>query len=495
VAERLNDDKIPIPYELKGPTFDETQFAVGRFPPPSETWALADLSEANLVVVSRSIRIEPNRLLQFRRATFYVNGTKTLSMPYHVMSLDQNSIFPEQVVGVGAQGVSVDFPFYYDVRPSAVGTLYVRRSARIGESAYSVRPGFYLDMVQTYNGARNSSGTVEVNGITRSDWGVRLRHAQQLGPNTTGSAFVDLPDHRSLFVTTQATRAFKTFSLNGVLSATRSPRTTLVYASNPANPTTPTIPTIPGTVSDPTVPPQTTLVEQNGTSGDLRAQIYGETYGRTFLNVKPVLYSVNASISRQSLFGPSGFANGVLHSESVGTRLYTVPLPVARETTFTQSLTLGNAWSQASGQVNTSARGITLLGTSALNRNIGSLGSVGLTYDYTQLPLGYGTGVAAATGKHRVGVTGFLGQGESWGLQLTGSRGLDVSQTTLYSNLLFRISGPWRGRATLTYSEFSGVRYQDIEYALIRRISGRDFAIYYSTTSRRFQLDLSGARF
>jgi hypothetical protein len=172
-----------------------------------------------------------------------------------------------------------------------------------------------------------------------------------------------------------------------------------------------------------------------------------------------------------------------------------MPLNVARQTTFTQSLTLGNAWTQASGRVNAAASGITLLGTSALNRNLGSRGSVGLTYDYTQLPLGYAPGVAAANGHHRLGVTGFLGEGDAWNFQMTGSRGLDVDQTVIYNNLLFRISGPWRGRATLTFSQFAGARYTDIEYALIRRIAGRDFALYYSTTSRHFQLDLSGARF
>jgi hypothetical protein len=135
-AER-DVDGLPRTLILSGPALDEAAPGPSEAAPPPELWALEDLSEVSITVVAQSIALEPNVRLQFRRATFYLDGAKTLSLPFHVMSLSQESIFAEQILGYGPSGVTFDFPLFYDVRPETIGTFHVRHGARVGASAYS----------------------------------------------------------------------------------------------------------------------------------------------------------------------------------------------------------------------------------------------------------------------------------------------------------------------------------------------------------------------
>ncbi|MDX1934078.1 MAG: Ig-like domain-containing protein [Capsulimonadales bacterium] len=468
-AERIADAHVDA-FELTGLRFDPVPYPKGRQLPLGTTWNLTDLSDASIMVVSRAMLMDPGKRLQFRRATFFVDGNKVFSTPLHVMGLNQDSIFPEQVVGYTQDGFMVDFPFYYQADPSGIGTLNIRRAARVSSSAYSVRPGWSLDLTQNYSGARNAGGTVEVNGLSRQDWGMRFRHAQNLGKDTTGNLFIDFPNHRSLFLNSQASRTYKTFSLNTTISGSRSPgfRDVVTGASSPA-------------------------------SGELRQQVYAESFARPVSFLKQVHYAINANAGQQNLFGQAEIPGQPkpprnLFSQGVGSRFFTDALPVARATTVRQSVSVGRAWIQGSKTPGYGNSGFTLLGTTTLARKFGNLGSAEVNYDYTQTPLASGVNAALISGKHRLGMSGFLG-GPEWELSFTGSHSLDSPQSSISGTMQFRIAGPWRGRVIGSVSRFGILTYQEYEYALIRRVGSRDFALYYSTTSRRFQLDLTGARF
>lgn len=452
VGER-DEDGRPRPIAVAGPNLAETMPGETV---RGETFALEDLSLAALTIVARSIALEPNVRLQFRRAAFYLDGSKVLSLPYHVMALGQVSLFSEQVVGYGPNGMTVDFPLYYDVRPSAVGTLHVRRGARVGSSAYATRPGWSLDIEHAYNGSSGTDGTLEVTGVTRQDWGARWTHGQRLDARSRGSLYVDFPNHRDLFANALASRSFRGFSVNATLAGSRTALEDVVSGTRNAG-------------------------------GDWRGQVYGETDAHSVSGAGPLRYTIQVSTARQGFYGPS--AQPGYNTHTAGVRLFTAPLPLSRQSTLTQSLSVGQTFLSGS---RARKGGASILGTVALNHALGRQGSTSLTYDYTQTPQ---QNVTLASGQHRLGANLFAARGDRWNLSLTGTHTLDGAYSTLYGNLSFGLGGPWRGRVALTASRFSGFRYQDVEYALVRRIAGRDIALYYSTTSRRFQLDLTGARF
>lgn len=471
VAERMVEEGRPAPFYLKGRALEETPWEENRVHPSTVYWTPEDLSEASITIVSRSIAIAPNGTMQFRRATFYVDGNKTFSVPFHVMSPDQDSIYKEQVVGLGPNGITVDFPYYYDVRPRAIGTVYLRHGARISSSAYSNRPGWWFDMLQSYNGARGTNGSFELLGLSRPDWSARFRHGQSLDKNTTASLYMDFPYHRDAFVTSQLSRSFKSFSLSGTLAASR-------YQG----------------ALDPITG------ERGKASGDIRGQILAETVDRPMFKTKTVRYTLNASGARQSFYSGNALARGVLNSQTVGTRMYTTPFTVSKQTSFTQSLSVGHTWIQGKvGSVGVS-EGASIFGTSALRRDFNGGNSAVLTYDYTQTPLlqtqtnnAFDSAYIAA--KHRIGLNVTVGNGGWWAVNLGGTRGLDRPQTSLNGTFDVRFGAKWRGQITTYQSAIADSRYQEIQYGIFHTIASREFGVYYSTTYKRVQFDFSAARF
>ncbi|HVK02437.1 MAG TPA: invasin domain 3-containing protein [Armatimonadaceae bacterium] len=467
VGEKFEEGKPPVAVFAKGPRLEESPYDDSMGPiSAGEFWTPKDLSASAITVVAKSISLDPGNALQFRRATFYLDGVKTLSLPFHVMNLGQESLFREQIVGYGPQGITVDVPLYYDVRPSGIGTVHFRRGARVGSSAYSNRPGWSVDVEQAYNGRNGQEGVVEVTGLSRQDWSMRLRHSQRFGEQTHGSLYVDSPNHRDLFLTSQVSRAFKGFTLNMAGSGSLSPGSR----------------------------DEATGTEFQG-AGDLRGQIYAETTPRSIKGAKAVQLSYNLGATRQYLYGANAQQRSLIDTRSATVRLYTRPITLAPKTSLSQSLSVGHTWVSSNGSsVGLSKSGASIYGSTAVNHTLGPLGSLRLSYDYTQTPLIHG-GYSTQSGRHRLGMSAFLSQGERWNFSLTASQGLDSRTASLFGSAQVAFGGDWRGRVTLSASRFGDAQYTETEFALIKRIAGRDFAVYYSTTFRRFQLDLTGARF
>jgi hypothetical protein len=471
IAQRLEDGQLHT-YAVHGVSLDETAPPSGSAPAASSQWAAVDLSAAGVTVVARSIALEPGERLQFRRATFYLDGQKTVSFPFHVMMLGQKTLFEDQLIGYGPAGPSVDLPLYFDVRPSSVGTLHIRHGARLGTSAYSVRPGWNLDVAQAYNGPHSIEGTVDVYGLTRGGWNAQVRHGQRLDAQTTGSVFLDLSTLNSLFLNTQVTRSYKTFQINATGGGTRS-----------------------GAVRDPV----SGIV--GVVSGDTHGQLNAQTYSRPLWGIPQLQYSFTSDFARQAFYGGNvSVPQGTVSSEGFGTRLFTTPLPVAHDTNLTQSVTLGRTFVQGAAalQSGIAASGPSLLGTTTLSRSLRALGSASLSYDYSQTPQILSSGITTATagiGRQRLGLGVNLGGGERWSFSASGTRALDAAQASLYSTLGFQIVGPWRGSLVLNDNTIAGLHYRDVEYKLTRRFDSRDVSLYYSTTSKHLQFDLSSVGF
>ena len=472
-GERLDEGRS-IPALLTGASGHIIASDVPAGSPPLDrsAWSLKDVSDSNVAIVARSIQLNPNNQVQFRKASFYVDGSKTLSLPLHVMDLQQGQLFREQIIGLGPTGVSVDLPLYYNMSPQGIGTLHVRRGAQVGTSAYSVRPGWRADLEQSYSGKNGMEGTVQVNNVAQGDWGVQLRHAQRFGNTTNGSLFVDFPNNRDLYVTSQMSRMFKTFSVNAVGYASRSPGYDDPLAGGKDDP-----------------------------GGILRGQLYAQTNPRVFLKQRKLLYSLSVGTSRQSFYGFKASTQGILTNNNANLRLNTTPIAIGPQLSLTQSVSIGQATlggSAVDRHVYTGpGSGMTLLGSTVVSRKFGTLGLGSLTYDYAQTPLGLGfsNGYGTAIGRHRAGLNLNLGDESKLSLSVNASQGLDVPTTTLFSNVLFGLGGPWRGRISFTTTRYGGYGYQDSEFALVRRIAGRDVALYYSTTARRIRLDFAGVRF
>jgi hypothetical protein len=461
VRERV---EVPLRDETGAPLVDET---TGK--PLTQVLELdREVIPPKLTVTAQSLALEPDNQVQFKRATIYLEGQKAFSLPYHVMGAGQQGIFRQQVLGLGPAGVVLDFPVYYDVRPTGVGTMHVRRGAQFGSSIYSVRPGWTLDLEQAYTGGRGMDGAFQLLGVSRPDFGMRLSHRQRIDDRTAASLYVDYPSRRALYGNLNLSRAFKDFLVTSLLTGSRGP-----------------------TVRD-------NQTGRNSRTSDVFGQINAETRPRQVPGVKSLQYTFSAATTQQSYFGDSAVSLGTLRTQNVGMRLIGAPVPIAHDMTFTQSASLGQTWIRGG----TSARqGIAALATSTLRRTVRGagnreLGAVGLSYDLTQQPqVGQAGTFASINGHHRLGLFTDLWNEQRWNLGLIASQGLDTPQRSIDANIGVRISGPWRLGTRFSASRISGFRFQEVEYSVIRELGGREVALFYSTVARRVQLNISGVGF
>lgn len=453
---------------------------------PEETpaWQFVDLANAPMVISAQAIGINNEGMVQFRRATFYLDGQKAYSTPYHIMTLRQQSLYREQLIGVGPTGMWLNLPYYYSVQPSGVGTLFLRRGAPFGSSVYSQRQGWNLDLEQTYNSRGAMEGQVQILNVASQQRGMRLQHNQKFDTKTDASLFMDLTGNQDIFSSSQIGHSFSAFRVNASLALNR-------YRA------------ITDSVSGQSIP----------ASGDLRLQTIAESYPRLLRPKMGVRYALTAANTNQQFFGGTG-VRPKIQTQNLGTRLFADPLKLNPTTTLTQSAVLGYTWVKApAGTSGIGQSGVSVQTTTALSRPVTwktqSLGSFQLSYDYFQTPplfiatqtgtsgsgtTGPGTVTTPRQGRQRLNATTFLNQ-DRWSFSLTGSRGLDTFQSTLFTEARTQLQGPWYGRVRWSDTRFPGAGFADLEYALIRMVNNREIAVYYSTVARRFQLDLTGLSF
>ena len=305
--------------------------------------------------------------------------------------------------------------------------------------------------------------------MSRPDWGAFLRHAERLPGKVDGNLYMDALNHRDLFATMNLSRRFGAVTLNANGSG----------SYNPAR-------------SD-------EIGNRINTGGDLRTQLYAATDPRPLASSKTVNYSLNLGTARQAYYGAPAIGRGYVDTHYSTLRLTTRQIPVARSAQLSQSVSLGQTWvvPQKTGQFNLPSSGATILGTTSLNYRFSSTGSANITYDYTQTPLTNGF-TSASIGRHRVGLTLFAEPFRRATLSVGASRGLDVVSDNVSAELNVALRGPWRTRTRLFSSQYAGAfnkRFNELEYGVFYRVGARDLGVYYSTTSRRFQFDIVGARF
>jgi hypothetical protein len=473
VGERFVEGKRHL-YQIDLNTLQETERTVEELNNPM--FLFDDLSTSAVTVVARSISIEPGRQVQLRRAQFYFLDQKGPSFPLHVMRPGQESLFPDPLLGYGPSGITFDLPLTYNATESGVGTFHLRRGASFGSSVYAIRPGWSLDMDQTYRG-RKGEGRLEAMGFSRPDWTVRWRHAERIDAHTDASLYVDTPRRRDLFLYSQLARQFSGFRLNGLTTVTR-----IAGYKDPQG--------------------------KDAIAGDKRYQLDAETNSHA-LNMPKIgamgrewRYSLTAGITKQEFLGLSRTADrGVFQTQNIATRLSARPLKVTPKTTLQRNFRLGYSWVQGGG-ASTGKTGVTLQGTLGVQQALKNGNAVQFSYDYSHVPainrVQLGTNPAFSTytrpPEHRISTVLSLGN-KNWSTYLSGSTGLDKVQSTLFGETRAHVYGPWSARVRIARSQANGFRFQDVETGVIRDFSGREVALYYSTLLKRFQLDLTGARF
>lgn len=406
---------------------------------------MADITDARLMVTAREVLLFPGEKLQFKRPRFYQDGQALFSMPFYSLGLFSTQLFSDQFVSVGTQGVGVDLPLYYNMTPGSTGVVRLREGERSG-SVYATRPGVSLDLTQAYNslgGERRYSGEMDVTGFNKSDWGVRWVHSQEFSQETRGSVFLDFPQHRGVYASSNLNNQLGPIMLGTNLSANR------VFSG----------------------------YRSTGLDGSVYAETTPRRVGKT-----GYMYAIGGDLSASrtstSAYVTSEFTRGT------HIRFYSNSFRLDKLTSVSNTVSLGHVWSQK-GEGGTS-----LMSSLSASRSVGRSSTLQATYDFTKLPTS-----TATTGNHRMSLSYFAGGGTKWNLYLYDSFLLDAPYSNTVGDLSYLFARRWRLTASANLQKFSGSEYRDYTLGVAWNIGGRDVVLSYSTMNHRMYFDLEASQF
>jgi hypothetical protein len=303
-----------------------------------------------------------------------------------------------------------------------------------------------MDMIQDYNSngtARRFTGELGLTGITRTDWGFRWNHSQEFNSDTRASFFLDLPQHRSVFASTNLNRELGPVHVGLNLSGNRS----------------------------------LSGFKSSGSEADTYIETTPRKVGKTGYMMA---FGGTASTARTKT---EGFASSVA-SEGIQTRFFSKPFSLGNGTTLTNYVTVGNAWT------NQGRSGPTLLTSLTANHTFRGGAALQVTYDYSHTPASL-----VNVGSHRLSTNFVMNGGSRWNLYFYNSTILDAGVSTTISDFNYAIAPRWRMTLSASVQRFSGSQFRDYQFGFARSISGRDFVLSYSTFSHRIFFDLEASRF
>jgi hypothetical protein len=353
------------------------------------------------------------------------------------------------------------------VRNSAAALSGIQSSLAPTFGSTGSRPGLALDLQQTYTTGRDGTGSLVLNGLTRSDWGGSWNHSQKIDSATNAYLLVDSPSHRSLFGSSSLSRQFSGFSANVTATADRDPGTAgFSYTSNLVN-------------------------------------SYLQTNPRAIphMGLSSVFsFNVQRGFTKSTISGQPDISQQIA-TEGVEMRLFTAPIHPDKATNITDSVTVGRSWSSTS-----SSSSFTVLGNLTADRQLPKKGRFNLNYNFTYDPLlsqlGTESAGSAALAAYRPGslqqdlsATCLLMPAKKLGVSFSTHYALPLHTTSFYSVLNYMPDHDWTLTTTGYINSYFGHTYDAIQFTLARRIFNRSIQLTYDTSIHKFYFDFGAGQF
>lgn len=392
------------------------------------------VTDAPMFIKASSMVIRPGEEVKFKRAVFYVDGSKMIKVPLYVVNLNGGGMGSGQMLSYGSSGLRMDLPFYYSLTPNSTGALRLKRSDSGGWGYYSGQPGWELDLQQDYNYAGTTEGSFVLDRVTSAnDWGARWTNRTQFENNSQVYSYLDFPSHSSLYGSTNYTRSFNTWSMSLNTRASK-------------------------------------VINADGT---LATDAYLQT------RAKPALgglfnYSFTTKLSMDTM-------NKDKVGTGVGFQLYGKPAKLGMLGNLSTSLIAGENWGMYGGP--------TVSANTGLQRMIGNMGSVGLNYAYTFY------NQASLYSAHQLSMNLMLNPNAKWSAFANATVGLTDRNLSAFGSVSYQFQPTLRFEVLGTYQKFGTYNYPDMQFAVAKSIGRQEFSLIWSTAEHRPRFEFSPLHF
>ncbi len=411
-------------------------------PLSATTFAFADLSNSMSMVAAKKAVVFPRKEVQFQKAEVLVGGVKVMRMPLYSVSLVSGAtLVTDQIVNVNDNQLAVDYPYYLSLKPGETSALRFRTGQRYGRGT-SVSRGLFLDYELNWNKGDEMDGGLTVSSIARKDWSIGLRQFYRFDSRSTGSAMIEMPAGKNLFGNLNYNRQLDGWNLNFFGNAS-----------------------------------------QALAGSKFSTQSYSVTLEHDPVKVGKLPVRLFYGVTADHKLASTAFGRSEQTGYGLRLRSQLNPTRLDEHTTINASFSVA----QLEGQ--NVAKGLTLLGSASLTRQIGQAATLSATYDYSQDPFS-----SSLLGQHRLSLQAFYNSGRM-GLNFFGTRSLDIDRMSYYADLNYRISGLWRILGSYTFDKYLTDTYMDYNATIAYRLGIREIGLTWSHRSKRFGIQVFGATF
>ena len=394
------------------------------------------------MVSSQKAVVFPRKEIQFQKAEVMVGGVKVMKMPLYSVSLTSGqTLVTDNIVNLNDNQLAIDYPYYLTLKPGETSAVRLRTGQRYGRGT-GVSRGIFLDYELSWNRGDEMDGGFTFSNIARSDWSLGLRQFYRFNQDTTASAMLEMPAGKNIFGNLNFNHQMQGWNLGFFGNASQSLSGTKFNTQNYS----------------------LSLEHDPVKVGNLPVRLY---YGFT---ADHKLASTSLGSSEQSGYG-------------VRVRSQLNPTRIDNHTT------VNGSFSVAQLMGNNVNKGLTLLGSASITRQIGDGASLAAIYDYTQDPFS-----SELLGNHRLTLQAFYNQGRL-GFNFFGSRSLDIERFSYYADVNYRISGLWRIMGSYTFDKYLSDTYLDYNATIAYRLGIREIGVTWSHRTKRFGIQVFGASF
>lgn len=395
----------------------------------------ASIAESKLFIRCKSMIIRPGVEIKFKRASYYVDGDRLVTVPLHVLSLRGEASGVDQMLAYGTEGVRLNLPIYYLLTPTLTGAVRIKHSESAGWGYYAEREGWQVDIDHDYNTNGTTEGRFSLNRITSGKWGIRWNQRAELTPDTQLYTYLDFPARRDLYTTVDFTRRLRSYTW------------TSSFRSN----------------------------KLRSFPGRYQAQTYLQLSTRPLVR-DVISYSLTTRLSYDSGLqsGSNRFGCGL------GLLLYGRPITLGRQTSITTSVTIGRDWGGY-------AEGSTVFANATMFHTLTTRGMFSLNYSYswTDTTVGYSA--------QRLSSSLYLNLGPNWGANIYAVYGLDDRTVSMFGQIGHTFARDWRLDLLSTIQKLQYSEFSDFEIALSKIIGRQQAILAWSQSRRRIRFELTTA--
>lgn len=391
------------------------------------------VADSKMFIQAKSLIINPGEEVKIKRAKFYMDGDKILSVPLHVVPLAGHSTGLDKMVAYGSGGIILDFPFYYSLTPNGTGSVRLKHDESEGWGYNSGTSAWETDLEQDYNYNGSTQGRFGIDRFTSSNWGMNWNQTMQFANDSQIYSYVDFADHQNLYSTVDYRRPLKNYTLSMNFDGrnlTSSDRTqyTRVYLQSRAKP------------------------------------IFGGAVNYS--------YNTRLSYGGYSKIQNNGFGSGF------GLQFYGKPIQF--DTTSSMNTSLN--FSQNCGSGNS---GSTIYANANYFKTLGQLGSYSLSYNYSF------ANSNSIYSDQSVSADISLNPLKQIISHFYLTYGLTARSTSAFGDMSYKFLPTWRLHLLANYQKFSGYSYFDAEYALGKVIGSQEARLIWSQSLQRFRVEFS----